>query len=100
MKTNAWTLFFYAAILVLNIVFINNESHSATNTMVDDSDVGLTEEINIESCIVSFNRLSKIFHNPACEWAEKCTKNCITISRDKAISKNGTPCKVCKGSCE
>ncbi len=38
-----------------------------------------------------------IYHNPDCMWAKKCTKNCIQITKSKAIARDAKPCKVCGG---
>ena len=50
--------------------------------------------------LVAFNTKSLKFHCLSCEWAQKCTKNCITISRSEAIERGGVPCKVCGGTCK
>ncbi len=49
--------------------------------------------------IVSFNTSSLKYHCPSCEWAIKCTKNCINIKRSEAIKRGGVPCKICGGCC-
>lgn len=49
---------------------------------------------------VAFNTKSLKFHCLSCEWAVKCTVNCIEISRTEAITRGGVPCKVCGGSCK
>lgn len=46
---------------------------------------------------VAYNTNSHIYHNHLCEWAHKCTKNCITIDSSKAKQLGGRPCKVCGG---
>ena len=46
---------------------------------------------------VAYNKNSHIYHNHSCEWARKCTKNCITIDSSEAKSRGGRPCKVCGG---
>ena len=50
--------------------------------------------------IVSFNTNSLKYHCPSCQWAKKCTRNCISITRDEAIKVGGVPCKVCGGRCK
>lgn len=47
--------------------------------------------------VVYFNTNSHKFHNPHCEWAIKCTRNCIRIPYTEAIRRGGIPCKVCGG---
>lgn len=46
---------------------------------------------------VVFNIKSLIYHAPTCEWARKCTKNCIRIDHTKALSRGGKPCNACGG---
>lgn len=46
---------------------------------------------------VAFNTNSRKFHNPRCEWAIKCTRNCISLPRSEALRRGGVPCKVCGG---
>jgi hypothetical protein len=45
---------------------------------------------------VYYNTSSHIFHKFSCIWAQRCTKNCIVISKLEALSK-GRACKVCGG---
>lgn len=49
--------------------------------------------------VVAFNTKSLKYHCLSCEWAVKCTRNCIEIPRSEAIRRGGVPCKVCGGSC-
>ena len=46
---------------------------------------------------VVFNTYTLKYHKPSCEWAKKCTQNCIKISKKKAQQQGGVPCKVCGG---
>ena len=46
---------------------------------------------------VAFNTNSHIYHRHSCEWAQRCTKNCITIDSSDARARGGRPCKVCGG---
>ena len=46
---------------------------------------------------VFFNVKTHKFHAPTCEWARKCTRNCIRITREEAVKRGGVPCKVCGG---
>lgn len=50
--------------------------------------------------IVAFNTQSHKYHCLTCEWAVKCTRNCINIKTSEAIARGGVPCKVCGGSCK
>lgn len=45
---------------------------------------------------VMYNKKSGIYHKPTCEWAIKCTVNCIMIKKSEAMQK-GRACKVCGG---
>ena len=46
---------------------------------------------------VYYNTNSHIYHKHNCEWAQKCTKNCVTMDDSAARSRGGRPCKVCGG---
>ncbi len=48
------------------------------------------------STTVVFNSKTLKYHRESCRWAERCTRNCTTISLEKAIKYGGIPCKVCK----
>ena len=50
----------------------------------------------VSNTYVMYNVKSHIYHKPTCEWAIKCTVNCIMIKKEEAI-KIGRPCKVCGG---
>ena len=69
----------------------------------DDIDYSWTEKqgyfidyeiVNSMEDPVLFNRESRIYHEIDCEWARKCTKNCVYLERDEAISL-GRHCRVC-----
>lgn len=47
--------------------------------------------------VVMFNVKSLKFHNPACEWAQRCTRNCVAVPRSEALRRGGVPCKICGG---
>ena len=47
--------------------------------------------------LVAFNTKSLKYHKLNCEWAIKCTANCVNISKKDAISRGGVPCRVCGG---
>ena len=49
--------------------------------------------------IVSFNTKSLKYHCRTCEWANKCTVNCVNIAISEAIRRGGIACKVCRGTC-
>lgn len=53
--------------------------------------------IEQKSQTVLFNTKTLKFHAPSCEWARKCTRNCVTVSREEALKRGGVPCKVCGG---
>lgn len=44
---------------------------------------------------VKYNLINKKYHLLSCEWAQKCTRNCIEITIDEAKKKKGIPCGVC-----
>jgi hypothetical protein len=44
---------------------------------------------------VIYNTKTGKYHSATCQWAAKCTANCIKIDRKEAIKRNGVPCKVC-----
>ena len=46
---------------------------------------------------VLFNVKTHKFHAPSCEWARKCTRHCVRLTRDEAQKRGGVPCKVCGG---
>lgn len=46
---------------------------------------------------VVYNIKTSKFHSTNCQWANKCTVNCIKIDRKEAIQRGGVPCKVCRG---
>ena len=50
--------------------------------------------------MVAFNTKTLKYHCLKCQWAVKCTQNCITIKKSEAIKRGGVPCKVCGGSCQ
>jgi|MudIll2142460700_1097286.scaffolds.fasta_scaffold37212_2 hypothetical protein len=49
---------------------------------------------------VTFNTQTLKYHCPSCQWAVKCTKNCVTVSPKEAQQRGGVPCKVCGGTCK
>ncbi len=49
------------------------------------------------SNLVAYNVESQKYHRLDCKWAIKCTKSCIIIYKEDAISRGGVPCKVCGG---
>lgn len=52
-----------------------------------------------KSDLVMFNQQSKKYHCPSCEWARKCTRNCVEITRAEAIRLGGVACRTCGGKC-
>lgn len=46
---------------------------------------------------VMYNTKTKKYHSLNCQWAKKCTVNCIKIEKKQAVNKGGVPCKVCSG---
>src|SRR2546426_7497860 len=50
--------------------------------------------------MVAFNTKTLKYHCLKCQWAVKCTQNCVTIKKSEAIKRGGVRCKVCGGSCQ
>ncbi len=50
-----------------------------------------------DSPIVVLNVKRMIYHSPSCQWAHRCTKNCIKTTKQEAIEHGARPCKVCGG---
>lgn len=46
---------------------------------------------------VFFNTVTYKVHKLSCEWAHRCTKNCIKIKRKDAYNRGSVACKVCRG---
>ena len=46
---------------------------------------------------VMFNTQTLKYHKLGCQWAKRCTVNCIKIDRKEAIKRGGRPCKDCGG---
>lgn len=51
---------------------------------------------NIAKDEVVFNTNSHIYHGKNCEWAMRCTVNCVKMKRSRAAII-GRPCRVCNG---
>jgi hypothetical protein len=49
--------------------------------------------------IVALNTKTLKFHCPQCEWAIRCTRNCVAVSLVEAKERGAVPCKVCHGRC-
>lgn len=47
--------------------------------------------------MVSFNTSSHKYHDPACIWATRCTRNCVQIPKAEAIKQGGIACQTCGG---
>ena len=45
--------------------------------------------------VVVYNLSNGKAHRHDCEWAEKCTKNCIYIEKEKINDMFFIPCAVC-----
>ena len=48
---------------------------------------------------VVLNTKTLKYHCPSCEWARRCTRNCISVSRAEAEARGAVACKVCQGRC-
>lgn len=49
--------------------------------------------------VVYFNVETLKFHCLECQWARRCTRNCIELRRSEALKRGGVACKVCGGTC-
>ena len=47
--------------------------------------------------VVVFNTKTHKYHAPSCNYAKKCTVNCVKLEKQQAKAKGGVPCKVCGG---
>ena len=59
--------------------------------------IAVSASTNYENQNVAFNTKTYKVHKLNCEWARRCTVNCIIIKRRDAYSQGGIPCKVCGG---
>ena len=46
---------------------------------------------------VVYNTKTGKYHSLGCQWAKKCTVNCIKLEKKDAKARGGVPCKVCGG---
>ena len=46
---------------------------------------------------IIYNTKTGKIHVAGCQWAKKCTVNCVKLDRKEAIKRGGVPCKVCGG---
>ena len=51
----------------------------------------------IKSDVIVYNLSNGKAHRHDCEWAEKCTKNCIYIDKEEIKDMFYIPCAVCGG---
>ncbi|OGI29989.1 MAG: hypothetical protein A2287_04365 [Candidatus Melainabacteria bacterium RIFOXYA12_FULL_32_12] len=57
-----------------------------------------TPKINpVSDKTIVYNAQSKIYHDPSCNAAKRCTKNCIMIKKSEAIKRGARACKTCGG---
>jgi len=67
---------------------------SSFDVAAADSKAAVVEQ---KSQTVFLNTKTLKFHSLSCEWARKCTRNCVRVSREEALKRGGVPCKVCGG---
>ena len=53
--------------------------------------------ISVFAETVVYNTKTGKYHSPYCQWAKKCTVNCIKLEKKDAKARGGIPCKVCGG---
>ena len=68
--------------------------HENTNTPVLSATV---QKNKINGDVVVYNLSNGKLHTSDCEWAEKCTKNCIYLSKKSIKKMTYIPCLVCGG---
>lgn len=61
-------------------------------------DGGGPEGVSRSTELVAYNTSTGKYHCLSCQWALKCTRNCVNIALSEARAR-GVPCKVCGGSC-
>ena len=57
--------------------------------------VGVSSAVFAEE--VMYNTETQKVHKVNCQWAKKCTKNCVKIDRKDAYARGGIRCKSCGG---
>ncbi len=76
-------------LLCSNYVLAHNDENVFIEAMV-------TKNI-ISDEVVVYNLSNAKLHAASCEWAEKCTKNCIYINKSELEKIFYIPCLVCGG---
>ena len=79
-------------------ITVGSSAVELSASVQQDSSGQISQQADSE--IVTFNTESLKYHCPSCGWAQHCTRNCIEITRQEAISRGGVPCKICGGMCE
>jgi len=51
---------------------------------------------NLDSPVM-FNVQTHKYYHPSCVWAQRCTKNCVLVTKAEAVRRGGVACKVCGG---
>ncbi len=78
-------------IVVIGLMFlgmcISNKQNSHNNCI----------NKNYSNDYVSFNKESHIYHDLNCDCAQRCTVNCIVITRVEAKNRGGRACHRCNG---
>ena len=83
---------FLILILILfytNIVFAENFAPLQLNATVAKN--------VISGNVIVYNISNGKLHLPDCEWAEKCTRNCIYLKKKELKKMFYVPCIVCGG---
>ncbi|MFA6988885.1 MAG: hypothetical protein WC197_02345 [Candidatus Gastranaerophilaceae bacterium] len=93
MKNNVVLIIFLLCLLVFSNCFNGVYSEDITPATLR----ARIYKTNLKRNVVVFNVKTKKYHNAGCEWAKKCTRNCIYIKRSEVLKRNGIPCKVCGG---
>ena len=56
------------------------------------------EKNAIKSNVAVYNLANAKMHTHDCQWAEKCTKNCIHLHKNETAGMFYIPCLVCGGT--
>ena len=69
-------------------------SHDEIEGLVLDATITKNE---IKGDVAVYNLSNGKMHTPDCEWAQKCTKNCIYLNKNDIKRMFYVPCLVCGG---
>lgn len=82
-------LLVFFAIIISNVAFAHEDEEIIIKASVIKN--------VIKGDVYVYNLSNAKLHTPDCEWAEKCTKNCIYVSKEQLQKMFYVPCAVCGG---